>query len=97
MACLITETAETDIEDILFYIADDNLDAALALNDRLTQRFEMLSITPRAGRERKELHSDARSFPEGNYLIVYRLLAADDVEILRVLHGARDLDELFSQ
>lgn len=95
MAYHITETAESDIEDIVFYIADDNLDAALALYDRLTQCFEMLNLTPKAGRERKELHPDARSFPEGNYLIIYRIFAADDVEILRVLHGERDLDEIF--
>ncbi len=56
----------------------------------------MLAQTPKAGRERKELRHDARSFPEGNYLIIYRIILSDDVEILRVLHGARDLDEIFS-
>lgn len=95
MAYIITEPAEADIDEILSFIADDNLDAALALNDRFTSRFEMLADTPRAGRERKEFRSDARSFPEGSYLIIYRILAGDDVEILRVLHGARDLGEIF--
>lgn len=95
MAYLITAPAEADVDGILSFIADDNREAALVLHDRLTGIFEMLSNTPRAGRERKEFRADARSFPEGNYLIIYRILAGDDVEILRVLHGARDLDEFF--
>ena len=96
MAYYVTEPAEADINDILFYIADDNLDASIVIYDRLIHCFEMLAETPKAGRERKELRHDARSFPEGNYLIIYRIIAADDVEVLRVLHGARDLDEIFS-
>jgi toxin ParE1/3/4 len=96
MAYYITEPAEQDINEILFYIADDNLDAAITIYDRLTHCFEMLSQTPKAGRERKEFRHDVRSFPEGNYLIIYRIILSDEVEILRVLHGARDLDEIFS-
>jgi toxin ParE1/3/4 len=96
MSYLITEPAEADIDEILFYIAEDNLKAALSVYDRLLHCFEMLAQTPKAGRERKELRHDARSFPEGNYLIIYRIINSNDVEILRVLHGARDLDEIFS-
>lgn len=96
MAYLITEPAEADLDEVLSFIADDNLDAALAFSDRLTSRFEMLSETPRAGRERKEFRDDARSFPEGNYLIIYRIITGDDIEILRVLHGARDIDDIFN-
>jgi toxin ParE1/3/4 len=96
MAYLITEPAEVDIDEVLFYIAEDNLKAALLVYDRLLHCFEMLAQTPKAGRERKEFRHDARSFPEGNYLIIYRILFSNDVEVLRVLHGARDLDEIFS-
>ena len=96
MAYFITEPAEADLDEILLYIADDNLDASILFYDRLIRCFELLAATPRAGRERPELHPDAISFPEGNYIIFYRLTAAKNVEILRVLHGARDLDELFS-
>ncbi len=96
MAYLITEPAEADVYEIISYIADDNLDAAMSVYNRFTHCFEMLAQTPKAGRERKEFRHDARSFPEGNYLIFYRILFSNDVEILRVLHGARDLDEIFS-
>jgi toxin ParE1/3/4 len=96
MAYLITEPAEADIDEVLFYIAEENLKAALSVYDGLLHCFEMLAQTPKAGPERKEFRRDARSFPEGNYLIFYRIINSNDVEILRVLHGARDLDEIFS-
>lgn len=92
---LITREAQADIDEILIYIAADNLDAALSFNDRLTHLFEMLANNAKAGRERPELKEELRSFSEGNYLIFYRSWAGK-LAIVRVLHGARDLDEVFS-
>jgi toxin ParE1/3/4 len=91
---IITRRAEKDIDEILIYIAADNLDAALALNDRLTELFEMLADNAEAGRERPELKDGIRSFPQGNYLIFYRRWAGS-IAIVRVMHGGRDLDEMF--
>lgn len=91
---IITPQAEKDIDEILSYIAADNLDIAIAFQDRLTGCFEMLAENPKIGRERAELKEDLRSFPEGNYLVFYRNWAGI-VAIIRVLHGARDLDEIF--
>lgn len=92
---IITRQAEYDIDEILIYIAADNIGAALSFNDRLTHLFEMLAENPNAGRERPEIKEDLRSIPEGNYLIFYRKWAGN-IAIVRVLHGARDLDEIFS-
>lgn len=39
----LTRQAEQDIDEILAYIAADNLDTALSFNDRLTQLFETLA------------------------------------------------------
>lgn len=91
---IITRQAEQDIDEILLYIAADNLVAALSFNDRLTDRFEMLSDNQKAGRERPELKEDLRSFPEGNYLIFYRLWAGR-LAVVRVVHGARDFEDMF--
>ena len=91
---IITRQADEDIEEILIFIAADNFEAALALNDRLTTRFEVLAQMPKAGRERPELMPQMRSFSEGNYLIFYRELEKA-IAIVRVLHSARDLDEIF--
>ncbi len=93
---IITRQADEDINEIVAYIATDNFGAAMALYDRLLDLFEMLADNSNAGRERPELKEGLRSFPDGNYLIFYRLWAGN-IAIVRVLHGARDLDELFSE
>ena len=45
------------------------------------------------GRARPGLRSDLRYFPYGSYLILYRIVG-DGVEIERVVHAARNLDDL---
>jgi toxin ParE1/3/4 len=92
---IITPEAEEDIGDILGYIALDNFEASIAFYQRLIDLIETLAANPKAGRERKEISEGLRSFPFGNYLIFYRIWAGR-VAISRVLHSARDLDELFS-
>ena len=92
---VISRRAEDDIDEILAYIANDNIAAAISLNDRLTHLFEMLADHPKLGRERPELKEDLRSFPEGSYVIFYQIWAGQ-VAIVRVLHGARDLDRLLN-
>jgi toxin ParE1/3/4 len=91
----LTSRADVDLDEIIEYIASDNVDAALSVDYRFTQIFEMLTENPKIGRDRPEIESGIRSFPEGSYLILYRLLAGE-VIIVRVLHAARDLDEIFS-
>ena len=92
---IITREAEEDIDKILAYIASDNFDAALSFYARLIDLFEMLADNSKAGRQRTELKEGLRSFPEGDYLIFYRGWAGK-IAIARVIHGARDMDELFS-
>jgi toxin ParE1/3/4 len=50
----------------------------------------MLATNPLAERERPELGVNIRSFPVGRCAIFY-LPAATVVEVIRVLHGARDI------
>jgi toxin ParE1/3/4 len=54
----------------------------------------MLANAPKAGREREELEAGLRSFVEGSYIIFYRIVSGS-IEIVRVLHGARDIESLF--
>lgn len=60
----------------------------------IDQKFKTLAAQPDRGRKRDELGEDLRSFAVGRYIIFYRPLP-DGVEIVRVLHGARDLDVIF--
>ena len=80
---------------MLLFIAADDPDSAISFYLRLEAAFQMLGDNPKAGRERPELNEGLRSFPLGSYLIFYRVWAGK-LTITRVLHSARDLDEIFS-
>jgi toxin ParE1/3/4 len=90
----VSPAARTDLDDIWFYIAQDNVEAADKLIDAIVARFPKLAAMPQLGRRREELSPRLRSFPVGRYVIFYRPLE-NGIEIARVLHGARDLPPLF--
>jgi toxin ParE1/3/4 len=46
------------------------------------------------GRTRDELAPGIRSFPFSRYLLFY-LPISDGIDVVRVLHGARDVDTVF--
>jgi toxin ParE1/3/4 len=89
----LSPQAKADIEAIGDYIAEHSPTNARRFIERLTQKFIALARSPMIGRARPELRPDLRSFPYGAYLILYRAMD-DGVEIVRVVHGARNLDDL---
>jgi toxin ParE1/3/4 len=86
--------AKTDLVEIWDYVADDSEAHADAFVEKIDEKFRSLAARPYIGRKRDELGEDLRSFPVGRYVIFYRPLP-NGVEIIRVLHGARDLDTIF--
>jgi len=86
----LTEPAASDLESIADYVGGPNPTAALRLLDRLTEVFQKLAQMPGMGRQRVELAPGLRSFPVGSYVVFYREIP-DGAQIVRVLHGARDL------
>ena len=90
----VSDVARSDLDEIWFYIARDNPDAADKLIRSIVSRFQTLASMPRMGPEREGLSPRLRSLPIGRYVIFYRPME-DGVEIARVLHGARDLPPLF--
>lgn len=87
---LRTEQSHLDALEIWEYIAAHNLPAADSLIDRFEVHLALLAATPEIGRKREELARNLRSFPVDNYVIFYRP-RADGIELIRVLHGARDI------
>ena len=55
-------------------------------------KFELLARHPGAGVRRSDIGPDVRSFPLGNYLVLYRRIT-DGVEIIRAVHEQRDLSK----
>jgi toxin ParE1/3/4 len=90
MKLVFTDEAKADLLHIGESIAEDNPVRAFTFVDELEDRCARLTGMPRAYQlvPRHE-NSDVRRVPHGDYLIFYRV-TADTVEILHVLHGARD-------
>lgn len=86
--------AEVDLDDLWWSIAQDNPDAADRVLDAIDDRCTLLAQFPRLGTSRDELLPGLRSSPVGSYLVFY-LPLPDGIEVIRVLHGSRDLDRLF--
>lgn len=86
--------AKADLVDIWDYIAQSNESGADRLLDSINQKLILISNSPYIGRERHDLAPGLRSLPVGSYVIFYRLIG-DGIEIVRVLHGARDIENLF--
>ena len=85
--------AESDLDEIWWYIAQDSPINADRFLDRIQERCLSLADFPQMGTSRDELKAGLRSQLVGNYLIFYFPLE-DGVDIVRVLHGSRDIESL---
>lgn len=85
-----TRQAEIDLLEIWAFIAEENAIAADELIRKLDARSHQLLKHPKMGVERNDIVKGMRHLGVGNYLILYRIKASD-IEIVRYLHGARDL------
>jgi toxin ParE1/3/4 len=90
----VSDAAGADLEGVWLFIAQDDPHMADRFVRSIVSRFPALAAMPFMGRQREELAARLRSFPVSNYIIFYRPME-DGIEIVRVLHGARDLPPLF--
>ncbi len=88
-----TVQAEEDLIELWIYIAQDNPPAADRLLDTIEQRFQALAANPLMGRLRPDIAPELRYFIVGRYLILYRTVE-NGIQIIRVIHGARDIPSL---
>ena len=94
--------AEEDANEIWRLIAENNPHAAEAFLDAIEEASNLLSASPEIGSPRYFSHPELqglrflplRKFEK--YLLFYRTMKdAEAVEIVRIVHGARDLPRLF--
>jgi len=88
--------AEAELDDIWAYIAkqSQSIETADRVVDSITDRSFLLARYPHLGRRRdEELRPGLRTFPVGEYIIIYRV-EGDDVLILHVIRGSRDIEAL---
>lgn len=96
MAHRVAPEAELELDNIWEYVAKEsgNNEIADRLIDSISERFYLLACHPHIGRRRDEdFRPGLRSFPVREYVIIYRI-EKEDVLILHVLRGSRDIEAL---
>ena len=93
-ALAIAIVAESDLLQIWEYIAEDSPINADHFLKQIEAKFNLLLDHAGAGKMRDDLIAGLRSLPIGNYIIFYQS-HENSVEIIRVLHSARDIQNLF--
>ena len=79
----------------LYYFRVAGLQTADRMLREIYARCAVLEQHPYAGRAREELWPRLRSIVVSPYVVFYRV-SDDSVEIVRVLDGRRDLEEIFT-
>jgi toxin ParE1/3/4 len=89
----LSSVAESDMLAIWEYIAQDNIIAADRMIDRFTAAFERATAYPEASQKYIHPKGEFRIIVVGAYLVFYKT-AGEEVDIVRVLHGARRWEDL---
>lgn len=100
-ALLWKPQAREDLLDIYITIGLDNPSAAERWISAMEEKATLLVGSPRLGVRRPEIAPAARMLVEGVYLLLYETHPdtddgpVDEIEIVRVVHGHRDLSRIF--
>jgi toxin ParE1/3/4 len=84
-----------DLIDIVLHISRRNPAAASRFSDDVDQKCRRLAQFPGLGAACEELAPGLRQVSLGKYVLFYRP-TDDGIELIRVLHGARDISTLFN-
>ena len=96
MRLVFLPQAEMDLEAIGDYIARDNPRWAISFVRELRGQCRKITEAPKAYRPRPELGKGLRSCAYGNY-VVFFFEELGLVRIVRVLHGAMDIEAQFAE
>jgi toxin ParE1/3/4 len=89
-----TYPARDDLKQIWLYIAQRNVAATDRLIDKFERTLQSLARYPLMGESVPRYRAGLRRFTVGNYVLYYEPIR-DGVRLVRVLHGARNIEELF--
>jgi len=90
----LSDPAELDLSELWFHVARDSPTAADRLVRRILDTCDMLAQHRFAGELHERFGADARIFTVRPYVVVFRP-SDEGIEVMRIVHGARDLEALF--
>ena len=99
---IIRPRAVIDVENCANYLLERSVVAAIRFADAVAAEFDKLAEMPGMGALREFAnpnYAGMRSWPITgfeNYLIFYVPLE-NGIQVVRVLHGARDIDNIFGE
>jgi toxin ParE1/3/4 len=79
-----------DLAEIWNYVAAENEIRADSLIGAFDRKFREIAEYPITGENRDELYRGLKSLQIGRHIVFYRNIP-DGIEIVRVLHAARDI------
>jgi toxin ParE1/3/4 len=98
---IILPAADRDLEDIWLTIAADDPPTATRIVRAIGAMIDGLAKHPRLGPRRPDIRSAVRMLVEGPYVILFETRPdtdegpIDEVDIVRVVDGRRELTKLF--
>ncbi|KKD36581.1 type II toxin-antitoxin system RelE/ParE family toxin [Limnoraphis robusta] len=90
----ISPSASYDLNEIADYFLERNIIAGEQFFQEFNRKCQYLTQFPYMGKSYRHLLTDLRGLPLDGYIILYRAVG-ETVEILRVVHGRQNLEELF--
>lgn len=92
----LTESALREIQEIAAYLAKNyGFLQSERFIKKLNSKFSKIVQFPNIGKPRDEILPGSRMLSVDRYLILY-VVIGEDIEILRVVSGYRDLSQLFT-
>lgn len=86
--------SESDLLTLSEWIGADNPSAAARWLDEIDRTVQLLATFPNVGESVERYGPGVRRISLGAYVILFRPIEGD-LELMRVLHGSRNIDRLF--
>jgi addiction module RelE/StbE family toxin len=88
-----TQKAKKDLKHISDFIAIDSKFFAIITIKEILKKVEILENFPKIGRTIPEINNTIfREIFYKNYRIMYKIVSENQIDILAVVHGARNFD-----
>jgi toxin ParE1/3/4 len=91
----ISQTASKDLTEIIDYFATLNIEAGERFIKEFEKKCKNIINFPNMGRSYEDINPSLRGIPVDGHIIFYKLID-EEITIVRVVSGKRDLKSLFS-